>query len=267
MQVHWLREAAGSLQGKSVVEIGSGWEPLIPLLFSLCGAKRVYLTDSNCLLDRTALAGTLAIFRLHREKITQKLGIEPQEFDRKCALDSPSISEFLERFRFTYFAPCDCQRLGLEQSTLDFVISRAVFEHIAPEIIDGILEETWRILKPGGLICHFIDNSDHWEHNDKRIPRINFLRFSDRAFRWTYLNPLNYQNRLRHIEYATTIKKHGFAILREEREIDAKSIAALPALRLDPRFHEFSAEDLATTDSRFLARKAASLGVQDEHMN
>jgi len=262
MQVQWLREAAGSLQDKTVLEIGSGWEPLVPLLFALCGVDRVYLADSNYLLDSASLHGTLEIIRLSKERIVEKLKIDPQQFDRKFASDSSSVGEFIERFRFTYLAPCDCQRLTFGGSVLDFVISRAVFEHIPPEIIDGILAETRRILKPGGLICHFIDNSDHWEHSDKTISRINFLRFSDRTFRWTHLNRLDYQNRLRHVEYAKMIKKHGFETVRDERIIDAGLIAALPALPLAPRFREFSAEDMVTTDSRFLARKVVDHQAQ-----
>jgi hypothetical protein len=41
-----LREARCEVRGATVLEIGSGWRPIIPLLFSLAGAARMVLVDS-----------------------------------------------------------------------------------------------------------------------------------------------------------------------------------------------------------------------------
>src|SRR6266496_2049351 len=35
------------IAGAACLEVGVGWEPLIPFLFSLCGARKVYMTDLN----------------------------------------------------------------------------------------------------------------------------------------------------------------------------------------------------------------------------
>jgi SAM-dependent methyltransferase len=183
------------------------------------------------------------------------LKVQPEEFDAKFARGIESEEEFLGNNGFVYLAPCDCRGLPLESSTLDAITSRSVFEHIPPPVIKDILKESYRLLTPGGLVCHFVDNSDHWEHGDKRISRVNFLRFSDRTFRFTYLNSLNYQNRLRHSEYVEMLQECGFEILREERIVDAGGMEALKTLPLAPRFRSFGAEDLATKDSYLLARK------------
>jgi SAM-dependent methyltransferase len=255
IQIGWLSEALGTLERKTVLEIGSGWEPLIPLLFSLCRADRVYLTDSTSLLDRDTLCGAIRSLAANQERILETLHLAPLDFGSTFKSEPSSAADFLDQHRFTYLAPCDCRHLAFPGSTLDIVTSRAVFEHIPPSIIEEILRESYRLLKPGGLTCHFIDNSDHWEHGDKRITRVNFLRFGDRAFRWTHLNSLNYQNRLRHIEYVEMLQKCGFEIIREERTIDARSLAAIAKFPLASRFQRFDAEELATVDSRLLARK------------
>jgi hypothetical protein len=39
-QIEWVKSVA-HLESATVMEIGSGWQPLIPILFSLAGAKRV----------------------------------------------------------------------------------------------------------------------------------------------------------------------------------------------------------------------------------
>jgi ubiquinone/menaquinone biosynthesis C-methylase UbiE len=255
IQIKWLCETIGTLEGKVVLEIGSGWEPLIPLLFSLCRVRRVYLTDLTPLLDKGTVLGALDSFRSNKKRILEKLNIAPLDFEQMLCSQASSVGDFLEAHRFTYLAPCDCRHLALKPSTLDIVTSRSVFEHIPPPVIDGILKETYRLLKPGGMMCHFIDNSDHWEHGDKRISRLNFLRFTDNAFRWTCLNSLHYQNRLRHNEYVEMLQKRGFEIVRARRNIDARSVEALATLHVAPRFRRFSAEELATVDSYLLARK------------
>ncbi len=254
-QVQWIREAMGTVIGKTVLEIGTGWEPLVPMLFSLCGSKRVYLTDLTALTDRFTVAGALETFRADRQPILDALHIDPQTFDEKFGGEAGSLDRFLSRHGFVYLAPCDCSRLPLDGSTLDVIISRSVFEHIRPRVIAGILRESYRVLKPGGLACHFIDESDHWQHNDKSISRVNFLRFSDGMHRLTHLNSLNFHNRLRHPEYVRILEACGFEMLREERTVDVASLKALTDLPLAPRFRSFSREDLATTDSYLLARK------------
>jgi hypothetical protein len=101
-----------------------------------------------------------------------------------------------------------------------------------------------------------VDNSDHWQHGDRSISRVNFLRFSDSVFRWTYLNGLNYQNRLRHSEYVQMLRRAGFEILRDDKDVDSGSLEALKTLPLDDRFRRFTAEDLATLSSYLVARKS-----------
>lgn len=254
-QILWLRESIGTLEGRAILEIGSGWEPLIPMLFSLCRVARVYLTDLNYLLNKVTLIGSLNSLRLDERRILDTLGIESQEFERVVGGDIETEEEFLKRHGFIYLAPCDCRRLSLKESTLDVITSRSVLEHIPPLIIEEIFTECYRLLKPGGLACHFVDNSDHWEHGDKSISRVNFLRFGDLTFRLTHLNSLNYQNRLRHIEYVEMLRKSGFEILRAERIVDPRAVEALATFPLAPRFRRFSTEELATTDSYLLARK------------
>ncbi|HEX3743451.1 MAG TPA: class I SAM-dependent methyltransferase [Bryobacteraceae bacterium] len=256
-QVEWMRESLGTLAGKRILEIGSGWEVLLPMLFSLCGAERVYLTDLTALLDRDTLAGGLESFRHNRQRIVESLHLDGREFDRKFEGEIASQQQFLAAHGLVYLAPCDCRHLDLPAASLDAITSRSVFEHIPREVIVEILKECYRLLAPGGLVCHFVDNSDHWEHGDKSISRVNFLRFSDGAFRLTYWNGLNYQNRLRHSEYVAMLRECGFEILRQDRNVDARALDALKGMVLAPRFGKFTPEDLATTDSFLLARKPA----------
>ena len=74
-----------------------------------------------------------------------------------------------------------------------------------------------QILAPDSVMCHVIDNSDHWEHGDKRLSRINYLRY--RPFTWRLVNPAGQgiQNRMRHSEYLAFFQMRGFDIPRQRR--------------------------------------------------
>jgi ubiquinone/menaquinone biosynthesis C-methylase UbiE len=152
-------------------------------------------------------------------------------------------------------APCDCRKLNLSAASLDVVTSRACLERVPPNVIQDIFHESYRVLKPGGVACHWVDHSDHWENLDKRISRVNFLKYSDSFFRLTYINSLNYQNRLRHPQYLEMLRKAGFRLVREEHMVDAVSLRYLPHMRIAERFRKFSNEDLATSDTFLLAVK------------
>ena len=165
------------------------------------------------------------------------------------------MTDRLKEMHLIYLAPCDCRGLNIPAASLDVITSRACLEHIPPDVILDIFRESYRLLKPGGVTCHMVDHSDHWQHNDKNIGRVNFLKYSDSLFRWTSINPLNYQNRLRHPEYIEMLQKVGFRLACEEHTVDEESLRHLPKMRLAERSRKFSREDLATTSSLFLAVK------------
>ncbi len=259
-QINSLRPHV-DLHSATVLEVGSGWQPLIPMLFSLAGARRVIMTDLNPLLDLVSFRASVKSLVANEAVIQSELGIDPahlQEFVREARADG-KLDEVLGRLRMEYRAPCDMRQSGMAPGSVDVVVSRAVLEHIPPEVIQGIFIETARILKPGGITCHLIDNSDHWEHVDHSLSRINFLKYSDAAFRLTYISDLHYQNRLRHSQYRQMLDKAGLEVVVEETEVDDKAQASLQKMTLAPRFRQFSEVDLATITSFYIARPAAAV--------
>jgi len=254
-QVEWL-SVVRPLRGAKVLEIGSGWQPMIPMLFSLAGASRVYLTDSNVLLRPASFEAALSSLRVHRDLIMRTLNIDTQSLAHALRV-APKLSmqDRLAEFGLIYLAPCDCRRLDLPANSLDVITSTACLEHVPPDVIEDIFRESCRVLRPGGLACHLIDPSDHWEHQDKRLTRVNFLKYSDRVFRWTYINSLHYQNRLRHSEYLDMLQRTGFRLIREQQEVDERSLRGLAHMTVAARFRRFQPEDLATVETFLLGAK------------
>ena len=254
-QLEWILEER-KLEGAVILEIGTGWEPIIPLLFAAAGAERVYMTDLNRLCSRSSVEGAIDALRRNKNKILSRLDVTDEALGRAVEwnLQLP-IDEGFSRIGLTYMAPSDCAALALESQSVDVICSRDVLEHIAPPTIAGVFAESHRLLRPGGVACHIVDPSDHWQHADPTISRINFLQFSDAMHAVVHFNRLNYHNRLRHSEYVEMLQAAGYVVLREEREVDEASFVAAETLPLAPRFRKFSPRDLATTGSFILARK------------
>ncbi len=247
--IDWI----GDLAGASVVEIGSGWQPMIPILFSLAGAK-VYLTDMHPLMRLDTFRAALDSLRENRDEIVAHLRIPPDAFDQATRPSGDGeMEQRLSELRLVYLAPCDCRSLALEPGSIDVVMSRAVLEHVPPAVIEGIFVEAHRLLRPGGISIHLVDHSDHWAHRDRRINAVNFLRYPDWLFALTCINPQDYQNRLRHPEYRAMLESTGFVIKSEERTVDPVCLASVSSMPLAERFRRFNAEDLATVNSILLA--------------
>ena len=164
-----------------------------------------------------------------------------------------SFQAFLETLKMSYVAPTDARKTNLEKESLDFVYSNAVFEHVYVSDIKLIHSEANRILKPGGYILHNIDLSDHFSHSDRRLSRVNFLKFSDKFWNFLTKNTFFYQNRLRLSEHAKMIEESGFKIIEKLTTCEEGELNSIDKINI--KFESYSKEDLAVTNVIFLAQK------------
>jgi SAM-dependent methyltransferase len=247
--IELLRACDFEVDGKVGLEIGTGWIPTIPIIHWLHGARRFYLTDVVRYLDRQTLDLAKRNVQAHRDLIASRLG-EPQ----RRLPQAQSESAALGHFGFEYFAPIKWHQTPPE--SVDYVISRAVLEHISAQQIPGLLSSVSSVLKPGGLIASIIDNSDHFQHEDHTISRLNFLKFSDRT--WSLICWLtDHQNRLRHSDYQRMLSSSDLRIVHEESYTDPEALIAAGKLPMHPRFRTYDLEDLAILTSCFVLRKPA----------
>src|SRR5260370_14546634 len=111
-QVEWVSGFL-PIKGASVLEIGSGWQPMIPLLYSLSGASQVFLTDLNVLLRPDTFTAALHSLRTQRRVILDGLKIDPEVLDHALREDpGTSMEDRLKEMHLVYMAPCDCRKLN-----------------------------------------------------------------------------------------------------------------------------------------------------------
>ncbi len=111
----------------------------------------------------------------------------------------------------------DGQEIPFTDGSFDLIWSSDVFEHIRyPKII---VEETYRLLRPGGLVVHIIDLKDHFSYSDSD-PDITFncLKYSERLWNLMTWNRSNYVNRLRVSDWIALHEEVGFKIIEAETE-------------------------------------------------
>jgi hypothetical protein len=103
--IEWLGD---NLTGATVVEIGSGWQPTVPILLSLAGAS-VYMADLHYLMRLDTFRAALEAIRENRTEIASRLGISLNAIDHAARACSDMETRMRE-LRLTYLAPCDCRR-------------------------------------------------------------------------------------------------------------------------------------------------------------
>ena len=160
----------------------------------------------------------------------------------------------LSDINIIYTAPGDARFVDLPSNSIDIHYSCTVFEHIPLGILDDILCESKRLIKKNGIILHLIDPSDHFAHQDKNISKINFLKYSNKKWKFIADNKFAYCNRLRYPDFINLFNKNNFNIVYEEKVIDERSLNELKnGFKVNTIFESYSITELATTEYNIMA--------------
>ena len=141
---------------------------------------------------------------------------------------------------------------SLADTSVDIVVSRTVLEHIPPSDMEHLFKALHRKLKPGGLMVHLIDHSDHLEHQDRNITRVNFLTWSA-AFHQR-INGLikEGENRFRHHEYRPLFERAGYRVLAEIAPVDDATLCSCKRLALVDPYNQMTPEQLSIMTSIYV---------------
>jgi SAM-dependent methyltransferase len=142
-----------------------------------------------------------------------------------------------ERFRYRILGRDG--RWPLEDGEADAVYSFSVLEHVRE--VDGFLDETRRVLRPGGLAIHSIDLRDH-ARLDPAEDWLRFLRYPDWAWELMMSRRSNWCNRLRAPDW-----EERFARRFELRRFEPERWPLPAGIRLVPRFEGLGEEALAVS--------------------
>jgi hypothetical protein len=254
--INSIEDTGFSFKGKTAMEIGCGWEPVIPVLLYLKGCSTIYLYDLHRLLNEITLKHCIETIMNMRSVVAKKLALPEEDIHKKLShLSLNEIEDALQQVNTHYHAPanaaCTCQ----PNDSVDFIYSHTVFEHIPVHVLKDIMRESYRILSDDGLSCHYIDNSDHWAQHDSSITTANFLKYSNSMWNLLNINALDYQNRLRSSDFDSLFNEAGFSIVRFDSSIDDKAVQFLKKSQPARRYERHSLEDLARIGLLYVLKK------------
>ena len=254
-QVNALRRAGKDPANATILEIGTGWFPIMPLVLRAAGARRVYLSDVHRLLDSRTVGDAVGVLRANRARIIEALQISPAQFDEVTASFDPDadLDDMLRTLGLIYIAPLSESD---DLPPLDAVISHTVLEHISPDILESLFRDLDRRLAPGGIMSHGVDHTDHRANHDKSLGRFDFLRYSDRTWRYLCLHPQDFTNRLRHDDYVAMLERLGHEVVWQKTFVNDGGLDALRETPIDSRFADRPLEALAIGWSHIVSRRA-----------
>jgi hypothetical protein len=232
-----------------IMELGTGWFPIAPIGFALCGAEPVYSVDIVSHLGREQV---LAVLRKFVDCAPRLEGIVPERLARiERVLVEPAgdAIQLLADVGVTCVV-ADARTLELGRP-VDLLVSNNTLEHIPLGVMYAMFDRFRSVVAPGGIMSHWIDMSDHYMNFDSSIGPYNFLKFPEPVWR-LFNNKQQYQNRLRVSDFRTLHSATGWTI------VDEQDIAGRPEdlhrIRLAREFRRYLEADLLVYETWMVSR-------------
>lgn len=253
-----IRDARRTVEGKDLIEIGTGWHPLLPVLFHGLGARTVLMTDIVRHLRGEFIEQVLDYCLGRSRELAEIGGCDEDTLKARWSALQPGRRGWIDVWRdrgITYRAPLDFSHSGLPAESADLIFSNDCLNYIPVPALEAIAKESWRILRSGGFIAHDASVYDDLTIHDRQIPPWNFLRYSSDEWDRIGNSRFHYQNRCRPRFYANLATENGLRILYEERVPYDLREEDLDRSILHPDFRSLPFEEIACNHYLLAAEK------------
>jgi hypothetical protein len=246
----------GDLSGSRVLELGTGWFPIVPLGLALRGAE-VLTIDTAYHLDPARVRLTLRVLDELATQDRIEVG-DPGRLEQLRRVlhveDGAGMIEELGRLGVRAVV-ADARDLSDQPAAhgADLMVSNNTLEHIPSEVLRGIFAEFGRIASAAARMSHYVDLADHYAGFDPSLGEFHFLTLSPTRWRLAN-NRLHYQNRLRIGDYRRLHEESGWQVTRERPTRRDRS--DLDGLQLVPPFDGMPVEDLLVVKAHLAAERA-----------
>jgi len=231
------------LKDKTILEIGSGWVPMLAYFLKVKGnIDKVYTYDINKHYQQQNLDKCFDyITSNYNTKINPT---KKGEF---------TLPDFIE------YHPCTNVINAELSKDIDIVLSRFVLEHVTPEDLTAIHEKLYESLPDNVVVLHLISPSDHRAHSDSSLSLYDFLKYSQKE--WDNIQTkFDYHNRLRLPNYLEIFEDAGFEILYVEYDKasdNEEKYRKFKELEIHSDFKKYTEEELSAGSINVLLRKKA----------
>lgn len=218
-----------SLEDKSILEIGSGWFPIMPYFFKYkFNVKSIFTYDINKHYQKNAIFEFNSVFA--------------NEYGCTIAIDKNN----------NYNLPSGIDYYPLKNiineiiPVTDVIFSRYVLSHATTTDVIEMHKKFKSTFPKGTLVIHFISPSDLRQHGDKSISLQDFLQYSKEEWN-TIQTKFDSHNRLRLPQFIDIFKSLDYEIVYltyESSKPDSLNIKLLRELKLHDDYKKYTEEEL-----------------------
>jgi hypothetical protein len=245
-----LRHVGASLENADLLEIGTGWFAVAPIMAYLLGARQVTTVDIHPWLRRHNTLKVIESIEPFLQRLSDETETSHEEIQdryevmRAAGGASRTLEGLLQPLNIRYLSPCDLVQADIESESVDAVISSNVLEHVPPDVLVNLHGAARRILRKNGYIVHRISTGDHYVNLTGSA--INFIKYSEKAWAWLGGSGLSYHNRLRTTEHVALLSKAGLGVVLWAESLHEESMRQMGAGEITPvgRFADMPADVL-----------------------
>ena len=239
--VEAARTGATQIVGARLVEIGPGHTLDLAVSLLLAGAARVEAVDT---VRYAASQPDPRSFTELWRRATEAGLIDPTD------VADPDAQLARAAARLEYRVVAGSEGWPFPEQSKDIVYSFSVLEHVRD--LRGLLEESARVLRPGGLSIHSIDLRDHYNLGPGEN-WLEFLEFDD--LQWERMTSARsaWCNRMRASELRALFSEIFELVEFSEKTSDLP--IGFDHRRVAPRFQGFGSEELSVSSVSVLARR------------
>ena len=225
-----LVDLAGiTIKNKIILEIGSGWMPIMPYFLKyFAGASEIRTYDLNEHFNPQSVKELNEIFL---NKFSYEVKVE-----RENKYNLPGDIK--------YYPKTDISKEN--NLNADIVFSRFVLEHVTPEDLRQMHEKFKSSLKPGSYLIHLISPGDHRAYVDKTLSLQDFLKFSPKDWKRRQTK-FDYHNRWRLPQYINLFRNLGYEIVHLEYdtpEPTSRNYKLFKKLNIHSDFKDYTEQEL-----------------------
>lgn len=227
-----LEKANISVKDKNILEIGSGWSPIIPYFFKYFEkAKAVYTFDINKHYDKKVILKLNDYFE--------------SQFSTTVKVDTNKKYPLPEAVY--YYPKTDlASTVNFPEKQIDLIFSRFVLEHVPPEALKKMHENFAQQLQKPFYVLHMISPSDHRAYTDKSLSYYDFLKYSKDEWKKVHTK-FDYHNRMRLPQYMSVFKDLNYEVVSldyDTCETSSEKYRKFKELTLHKDYTDFTEEEL-----------------------
>lgn len=202
------------------LEIGTGYSLISAITLALLGFSKVITVDITFDLRFKTFRKQIVHFNdVQIAALSKHSRFSKLELKEKVQMiwKTSSLEELLKLLNIVYIAPYSFDDIEKHSIHFDYITSQVVLEHVPPQSLETLFKKTKQWLRPEGFGVHTINFIDHFANpgifQDKSISEFNFLKFSDKYWKFWAGNSIAYTNRLSHQYYLQLCKILGIEVV------------------------------------------------------